>query len=106
MTIHEYLTKAVQDDAQRRGERDRLLLLEARRARAARRQHAGHTAPAVRLARLLFRRAPHKTLGALRWTSAGSRDRVQGARVANEVPVDDEAGAMQTSLPPVPNQAI
>jgi len=105
MTIHEYLTKAVQDDAQRRGERDRLLL-EARRARAARRQHAGHTAPAVRLARLLFRRAPHKTLGALRWTSARSRDRVQGAGVASEVPADDGAGAMQTSLPPVPNQAI
>ncbi len=105
MTIHEYLAKAVQDDAQRRGERDRLLL-EARRARAARRGHAGHTAPAVRLARLLFRRAPHKILSALRWTSAGSRDRVQGARVASEVPVDDEAGPMQTSLPPVPNQAI
>jgi hypothetical protein len=95
MTIHEYLSKAVQDDAQRRGQRDRLLL-EARRDRAARRQHAGHTAPAVRLARLLFRRAPHKTLGALRWTSARSRDRVQSVGVASEVPADDGAGAMQT----------
>jgi hypothetical protein len=37
MTIHEYLSKAIQDDAQRRGERDRLLR-EARRARRARRQ--------------------------------------------------------------------
>jgi len=37
MTIHEYLMKAIQDDARRSGERDRLLL-EARRARRARRQ--------------------------------------------------------------------
>ena len=37
MTIHEYLVKAVQDDARRAGERDRLLR-EARRARRARRQ--------------------------------------------------------------------
>jgi hypothetical protein len=37
MTIYEYLMKAVQDDARRAGERDRLLL-EARRARRARRQ--------------------------------------------------------------------
>jgi len=37
MTIHEYLIKAVQDDARRARERDRLLH-EARRARRARRQ--------------------------------------------------------------------
>jgi hypothetical protein len=37
MTIHEYLMKAIQDDARRAGERDRLLR-EARRARRARRQ--------------------------------------------------------------------
>ena len=37
MTIHQYLMKAMQDDARRAGERDRLLL-EARRARRARRQ--------------------------------------------------------------------
>ena len=37
MTNYEYLMKAVQDDARRAGERDRLLL-EARRARRARRQ--------------------------------------------------------------------
>jgi len=37
MTIYEYLMKALQDDARRAGERDRLLL-EARRARRARRQ--------------------------------------------------------------------
>ena len=38
MTLHEYLIKALQDDARRAGERDRLLR-EARRARRARRQH-------------------------------------------------------------------
>ena len=37
MTIHEYLMKAIQDDARRASERDRLLL-QARRARRARRQ--------------------------------------------------------------------
>ena len=47
MTIHEYLVKAVQDDARRAGERDRLLL-EARRARRARRQRLVPDAPARR----------------------------------------------------------
>ena len=47
MTICEYLMKAVQDDARRAGERDRLLL-EARRARRARRQHLVPDAPARR----------------------------------------------------------
>jgi hypothetical protein len=56
MTIHQYLSKAVQDDAQRAGERDRLLL-EARRALVARRPPAGPAAPVRRLARLLVRRA-------------------------------------------------
>ena len=56
MTIHQYLSKAVQDDAQRAGERHRLLL-EARRARAARRPRAGPAAPVRRMARLLLRRA-------------------------------------------------
>jgi hypothetical protein len=56
MTIHEYLMKARENDAQRAGERDRLLL-EARRARRARRQRLVPAAPARRLARLLFRRA-------------------------------------------------
>jgi hypothetical protein len=57
MTIHEYLSKAVQDDAQRAGERDRLIL-EARRARISRRERVGRAAPVRRLAQLLFRRAP------------------------------------------------
>ena len=47
MTIHEYLMKAVQDDARRAGERDRLLL-EARRARNARRQRLLPASPARR----------------------------------------------------------
>jgi hypothetical protein len=47
LTIHEYLVKAIQDDARRAGERDRLLL-EARRARRARRQRLVSAAPARR----------------------------------------------------------
>ena len=47
MTIHEYLMKAVQDDARRAGERDRLRF-EARRARRARRQRLVPAAPARR----------------------------------------------------------
>jgi hypothetical protein len=38
MTVHEYFMNAIQDDARRAGERDRLLL-EARRAHKARRQY-------------------------------------------------------------------
>ena len=56
MTIHQYVSKAVQDDAPRAGERDRLLL-EVRRARVAPRARAVPAAPVRRLARLLFRRA-------------------------------------------------
>ena len=47
MTIHEYLMKAVQDDARQAGERDRLLL-GARRARRACRQRLVPAAPARR----------------------------------------------------------
>jgi hypothetical protein len=47
MTIFEYLMKAIQDDARRAGERDRLLL-EARRVRRARRQRLTPAAPARR----------------------------------------------------------
>ena len=45
MFIHEYFVKAVQDDARRAGERDRLLR-EARRARRVRRQRLVPAAPA------------------------------------------------------------
>jgi hypothetical protein len=55
-TMRQYLMKAIQDDAQRAGERD-CLLLEARRAHVARRPRAGSAAPVRRLARLLFRQA-------------------------------------------------
>jgi len=54
MTFHEYLSKAVQDDAQLAAERDRLLLV----ARRARRERGSPAVPVRRLARLLFRRAP------------------------------------------------
>ena len=62
MSIHEDLLRARKDDAVRAGERDRQLL-QARRARMARRQRPEHAAPAAgiapvrRLARLLFSRA-------------------------------------------------
>jgi hypothetical protein len=57
MIIHQYVSQAVQDDAQLAGERNRLLL-EARRARRARRERVVHAAPVRRMARLLLRRAP------------------------------------------------
>jgi hypothetical protein len=57
MIIHQYVAKAVMDDAPRAGERNRLLL-EARRARVARRKPVVSAAPARRLARLLLRRVP------------------------------------------------
>lgn len=56
MTIHQGLMTAVKDDAQRAGERDRLLL-QARRAAPARRPRAVPAAPVWRLTGLLFRRA-------------------------------------------------
>jgi hypothetical protein len=57
MTFHEYLSKAVQHDAQQTGERDRLLRV-ARQARMTRPGRVGPAAPVRRLARLLFRRVP------------------------------------------------
>ena len=57
MLIHQYVAKAVQDDAPRAGEQNRLLL-EARRARMARRKGVVSAAPLRRLTRLVFRRAP------------------------------------------------
>jgi hypothetical protein len=57
MVIHQYVSKAVQDDAQRVGERDRVLL-EARRARMARSKPVVSAVPVTRLVRLLLRRAP------------------------------------------------
>jgi len=57
MIIHQYVSKAVQDDAPRAGERNRQVL-EARRARMPRPERVVSTAPAGRLARLLLRRVP------------------------------------------------
>jgi len=56
MTIRQALINTHRDDAQRAGERDRLLL-EARRANRARHQGPDHIALARRLVRLLVRRA-------------------------------------------------
>jgi hypothetical protein len=57
MTFHEYLSKAVQHDAQLAAEQDRLILV-ARRPGVARRTRARPAAPVRRMARLLLRRAP------------------------------------------------
>ena len=57
MTYYEYLSKAVQHDAQQAGERDRLLRV-AGRARITRPERVGPAAPVRRWARLLFRRVP------------------------------------------------
>jgi len=57
MIIHQYVSKAVQDDARRAGERDRLLL-EARRVRMPGRERAVPVARMQQMARLLLRRAP------------------------------------------------
>lgn len=57
MIIHQYVSKAIQDDAQRSGERDRMLL-ETRRARMADRERVVPATRVGRMARLLLRRAP------------------------------------------------
>lgn len=57
MIIHQYVSKAVQDDAQRAGERDRLLL-EVRRVHMAGRERVLPATRVRRMARLLLRRAP------------------------------------------------
>ena len=57
MIIHQHVAKAVQDDAPRAGDRNRLLL-EARRARMPRPKRIVSAAPARRLVRLLLGRAP------------------------------------------------
>ena len=53
--MRQYLMKAVQDEARRVGERDRLYL-EAQRARAPRGPRADSASPVRRLTLLLFRR--------------------------------------------------
>ena len=66
MTIHEYLVKAIQVNARRSGERDRLLL-EARRARRARRQRLLPAATATRrteMGKIVVRAVLHWLIGA------------------------------------------
>jgi len=107
--MHRYLMKAIQDDAQRAGERDRLLL-EARRAHVARRPRAGPAAPVRRLARLLFRQADRLGQRGGCWSTAGPQAprgyRAHRALAGHEALVDDGAAAEQASPPLAPNQTI
>jgi hypothetical protein len=73
MTIHQDLMQACKDDAQRAGERERLLL-EARRLGLLRRPGAGLVAPVTRGARLL-----------LRWTGWAQDRHAKQARPTTEV---------------------
>ena len=73
MTIHQYLMQACKDDAQRAGERDRVLL-EARRVGLMRRPGAGLAALFTRGARLMSR-----------WTSPAQNRLEKQARPAAEV---------------------
>ena len=73
MTIHHYLMQACKDDAQRAGERDRVLL-EARRVGLKRRPGAGLAGLFTRSARLLSR-----------WTSPAQHRLAQQTRSAAEV---------------------
>lgn len=96
--MRQYLMKAIQDDARRAGERDRLHL-EAQRARLPRRPPADPTASVRRLARLLLRRRPPSTAG-----PCAGRPHARGLHAAieqawHEVLVDDEAAAEQASPP-------
>jgi len=107
--MRQYLMKAIQDDARRGGERDRLLL-EARRAHVARRPRAGPAAPVRRLVRLLVCQADRLGQRAARWSTARPQAlrgyRVHRALAGHEVLEDDGAAAGQTSPPPAPNRTI
>lgn len=107
--MRQYLMKAIQDDAQRAGERDRLRL-EARRADVARRPRAGPAAPVRRLARLLFRQADRPGQRAGRWSTARPQApcgyRTHRALAGHEVLADDGAAAEQASPPLAPNRII
>ena len=101
--MREYLMKAIQDDAQRAGERERLLL-EARRAHVARRPRAGPAVLVSRLARLLFRHATAQdTNGRAPVNRTGRRLNAAieyTTPVWHEVLEDDGAAAEQTLPPP------
>jgi hypothetical protein len=104
-----YLTKAIQDDSRRSGERDRLLL-EARRAEVARRPRTDPAAPVRRLVQLLFRQADRPGQRARRWSTARPQAlrcyRAHRTLAGHEVLVDDGAAAEQASPPLAPNRII
>jgi hypothetical protein len=107
--MRQYIMKAIQDDAQRAGERERLLL-EARRAHVARRPRAGPAVLVSRLARLLFRQATAQdTVGRAPVNRTARRLHAAiGYTVLerHEVLVDDGAAAEQTLPPLGPNRTI
>jgi hypothetical protein len=107
--MRQHLMKAIQDDAQRAGERERLLL-EARRAHVARLPRAGPAVLVSRLTRLLSRQS----------TAQDTADRAPVNRTArrlhaaieytvperHEVLADNGAAAEQTLPPLAPNRTI
>jgi hypothetical protein len=108
--MRQYLMKTIQDDAQRAGERD-CLLLEARRAHVARRRRrAGPAVLVRRLAQLLFRRATVQDsrpgAGQPHGPEAPRGFRVHRTLVRHEVVVDDGAAAEQTLPPLAPNRTM
>ena len=97
MTFHEYLARARQYDAQRAGERDRLLQ-EARQAHTALRRRTGPASRARRLARLIFRRAPHKSLGPACKGQQNGRGPASPTHPATLAKLSPSAGPARVSL--------
>jgi hypothetical protein len=99
MTIHEYLIKAIQDDARRARERNRLLL-EARRARRARRQRLVPAAPARRrteMGKLVV--SENVTLDGVIQDPAGDEGSVLKGDVLNEVSTPRPSRAASPTSP-------
>jgi hypothetical protein len=104
MTIYEYLMKAVQADARRAGERDRLVL-EARRARRARRHRWVRAALGRRRTETgKIAVSENLTLGGVIQDPAGGEDFRAGGRAGNSPrrakPALDEALAARAALRP------
>jgi len=98
MIIHQYVSKAVQDDAPRAGERDRVLL-EARRARTQRPKRLIFAAPAERLARLLRRLAPYRYRPAT--IAAAKNDFMTQRRRVVSCSICDSFSGLRTAYSPV-----
>jgi hypothetical protein len=96
--MRQYLRNAIQDDAQRAGQRH-CLLLETRRAGVPRRPRAGPAAPVRRLARLLFRQVGRLAQQAGRWSTARPQAphgyRAHRAPAGHKALADDRAAADQ-----------